>query len=186
MSLQRAVAAILSTAALILCAACGAHTPKNPLPEPSPTTSRSPGDGSPDRGIVPKEVSTVEELAILIQDAYGDGTLDLHRGHQPVEDVLDQVLEIPHAELHVRMEQHEQNLATVALDLDLEPTELIDAMVKSRMAAIDNLLAEGTITVDQAGQYLAALTAAFTAAFTFRVTWDGSAATPMFSGLAAG
>jgi hypothetical protein len=55
-------------------------------------------------------VTTEAQLIALIHEAYGDGGLGLHRGHQPVEDVLNEVLTISHDELHVRMNQG-QNLA---------------------------------------------------------------------------
>ena len=79
------------------------------------------------------------------------------------------------------MEEQGQNLAAVAEDLGIDPQTLIDALVESRSAAIDNLLTAGTITEDEADGYLAALESAFT----FRVTWDGEEAMPTFSGLDA-
>ena len=97
-----------------------------------------------------------------------------------MQDVLDEVLAISHEELHVRMEDG-QNLAAVAEDLGIDPQTLIDALVESWSPAIDNLLAAGTITEDQADQYREALEEAFT----FRVTWDGEEAMPTFSGLSA-
>lgn len=126
-------------------------------------------------------VSTEADLVALIQEAYGDANLGLHRGHQPVETVLDEVLGISHEELHVRMEEQGQNLAAVATDLGIDPQTLVDALVASWSPAIDSLLADGTITQAQADAYRAALEEAFT----FRVTWDGQAATPTFAGLEA-
>ena len=123
-------------------------------------------------------MTTEEELVALVQEAHGDGALDLHRGHQPVQDVLDEVLGISHEELHVRMEAG-QNLAAVATDLGIDQQTLVDALVESWSPAIDAVLASGEITEEEAEQYRAALEEAFT----FRVTWDGAAATPTFSGL---
>ena len=123
-------------------------------------------------------MTTEAELVALVQDAYGDGSLDLHRGHQPVQDVLDEVLAISHDELHVRMEEQGQNLAAVAEDLGIDPQVLVDALVDSRAAAVDAVLAAGGITEAEAEQYRAALAEAFT----YRVTWDGQEATPTFSG----
>jgi len=124
-------------------------------------------------------VTTEEQLVALIQEAYGDGSLGLHRGHQPVQDVLTDVLAISHDELHVRMEEKGQNLAAVATDIGIDPQTLIDALVESWSPAIDTLLKSRTITQDEADQYRDALEAAFT----FRVTWDSSEETPTFSGL---
>lgn len=137
-----------------------------------------PGDGGPG-GEDPSSVSTEEELVQLIQSAYGEAGLGLHRGHQPIEDVLDTVLEISHDELHVRMEEQGQNLATVAEDLGIDPQVLIDALVDKYAVAVDTLLEDGTITSDEADAYLDALEDAFT----YRVTWDGQEATPSFTGL---
>ena len=132
-------------------------------------------------GIDVGSVSTEAELIALIQEAYGDAGLGLHRGHEPVQDVLTEVLSISHDELHVRMEEQGQNLAAVAEDVGVDPQTLIDALVESWSPAIDTLLANGTITQAEADGYLAALEEAFT----FRVTWDGQEATPTFSGLEA-
>ena len=138
------------------------------------------GQGGPGGSVDVSSVTTVEQLVALVQDAYGDAGLGLHRGHQPVEDVLDEVLGISHDELHVRMDSG-QNLATVAEDVGIDPQTLIDAMVAKYSPAVDGLLADGTITQEQADQYLADLEEAFE----YRVTWDGSAATPTYSGLDA-
>ena len=145
------------------------------VPEgPSLGGGRGPG-GSVDTS----SVTTEEQLVALIKDAYGDAGLGLHRGHQPVEDVLNEVLTVSHDELHVRMEEQGQNLAAVAEDIGVDPQTLIDALVASRSSAIGNLLTAGTITQEQADAYLEALEEAFA----FRVTWDGEESTPTFSGI---
>ena len=147
----------------------------------STNTDRGPGsNGGGPGGVDVSSVSTEEQLVELIQEAYGDASLDLHRGHQPVQDVLDEVLGISHDELHVRMEAG-QNLSEVAEDLGVGTDALVAALVESWSPAVDNLLEAGTITQSEADAYLAALEEAFT----FRVTWDGSAETPTFSGLDA-
>ena len=135
--------------------------------------------GGPGMGVDPASVTTEEQLVALVQDAYGDASLGLHRGHQPVEDVLNEVLGISHDELHVRMEEQGQNLAAIAEDLGIDPQTLVDALVASRTPAVDDLVAAGTITQDQADAYLDALEEAFT----YRVTWDGQEATPTFAGV---
>lgn len=115
-----------------------------------------------------------------MDEAYGDGGLDLHRGHQPVQDVLDDVLAISHQELHVRMDAG-RNLAAVAEDLGIDPQTLIDALVGSWSPAIDSMLAAGETTNAEAAEYREALEEAFT----FRASWDGEDATPSFSGLSS-
>ena len=198
MKIRKAVAALALSLALPL-AACGTTDDSTAASSGTASSSTSAADsststtettdlrgmpaggqGGPGGSVDVSSVTTVEQLVTLIQNAYGDAGLGLHRGHQPVEDVLDEVLGISHDELHVRMEAG-QNLATVAEDLGIDPQTLIDAMVAKYSPAIDTLLAAGTITQDQADQYLADLEDAFE----YRVTWDGSAATPTYSGLDA-
>lgn len=135
----------------------------------------------PGAGVDVASVSTQADLVALVQAAYGEAQLGLQRGHEPVQAVLTAVLAISHDELHVRMEEQGQNLAAVATDLGIAPQTLVDALVASWSPAIDRLLADGTITQAQADGYRAALEEAFT----FRVTWDGQAATPTFAGIAA-
>lgn len=141
-------------------------------------TANGAAQGGGPGGVDVSSVSTEEELIALVQEAYGDASLDRHRGHQPVQDVLNAVLTISHEELHVRMEAG-QNLAAVATDLGIDPQTLIDALVESWSTAIDNVLAAGEITEAEAEQYREALEEAFT----FRVTWNGEDATPTFTGL---
>ncbi|MGY1839567.1 MULTISPECIES: hypothetical protein [unclassified Modestobacter] len=197
MQIRRTVAALALSISLALpLAACGttdsATTASTSISSTDSSTSTTDttefggggmpagGQGGPGGSVDVSSVTTEEQLVELIQDAYGDPGLDLHRGHQPVQDVLDEVLGISHDELHVRMEAG-QGLAEVAEDLGIDPQELIDGMVAKYGVAIDTLLADGTITEEQADQYLADLETAFE----FRVTWDGEAATPTYSGLDA-
>lgn len=146
------------------------------------TDSGGPGGrgGGPGGAVDVASVSTEEELIALVQEAYGDGALDLHRGHQPVQDVLNAVLAISHEELHVYMEEQDMNLAAVATAIGVDPQTLIDALVEAWSPAIDNVVASGAITDDEAAQYLDDLEAAFT----FRVTWDGVEAEPTYTGIA--
>ena len=192
MKLRKSLAAVLIATVVPLAAACGAtddaasaatgtssSTTSGTAVEESASQGPSGAGGGPG-GVDVSSVSTEAELVDLVQEAYGDAGLDLHRGHQPVQDVLDEVLAISHDELHVRMDAG-QNLATVAEDLGVEPQELVDALVESWSPAIDSVLATGGITEEEAEQYRTALEEAFT----YRITWDGEAATPTFSGPAA-
>jgi hypothetical protein len=146
----------------------------------SSTAAGAPAGGGPGGGTDVSSVDTEAELITLVQEAYGDPSLDRHRGHRPVEDVLNEVLTISHEELHVRMEAG-QNLAAVATELGIDPQTLIDALVESWGTAIDAVLAAGEITEAEAEQYRQALEDSFT----FRVTWNGEDATPTFTGLSA-
>jgi hypothetical protein len=185
MKIRKAFAALALIVVLPLgAAACSTDTTASATTNTSTTTtSDSAANGAPaggPGGVDVSSVSTEEQLIALVQDAYGDASLDRHRGHQPVQDVLNTVLAISHEELHVRMEAG-ANLAAVATDLGLDPQTLIDALVTSWSPAIDNVLATGAITEAEAEQYRAALKEAFT----FRVTWNGTDATPTFTGLTA-
>ena len=197
MKLRTTLAAVLLAAVVPVAAACGTTAEAASTTGSSSTSATADGSttetttdtGAPSGGmggvggpgsVDVSSVTTEAQLVELVQDAYGDAGLGLHRGHQPVEDVLDEVLTISHDELHVRMDAG-QNLAAVAEDLGVDPQELIDALVAEYGPAIDSLLADGTITEDEADRYREALEEAFA----FRVTWDGEEATPTFSGLDA-
>ena len=140
-----------------------------------PTGGGGPGGG----GLSADAVTTEAELVELIGQAYGEASLGLHRGHQDVEATLIDVLGISHDEMHVRMESQGQNLAAIATDLGIDPQTLIDALVETGKPAVDTLLENGTITQEQADAYLEELEEAYT----FRVTWDGEAATPAVEAL---
>ncbi|SDC92107.1 hypothetical protein SAMN05660690_2934 [Geodermatophilus telluris] len=197
MKLRTTLAAVLLAAVVPVAAACGTTAEAASATSGTSTSASadsSTTDGTTDTGgpgggmaqgggpggIDVSSVTTEDQLVELVQEAYGDAGLGLHRGHQPIEDVLDEVLTISHDELHVRMDAG-QNLAAVAEDLGIDPQTLIDALVAEYSPAIDTLLADGTITQDEADQYRAALEEAFS----FRVNWDGEEATPTFSGLDA-
>ncbi len=198
MKLRTTLAAVLLTAVVPIAAACGttaeaastttsASTSTSSTTDTGTTAEDTAPQGGPAGGmgggpgaVDVSAVTTEEQLVELIQQAYGDAGLDLHRGHQPVQDVLDEVLTISHDELHVRMDAG-QNLAAVAEDLGIDPQTLVDALVESWSPAIDGLLDSGVIAEDEAEQYRAALEEAFS----FRVNWDGEEGTPTYTGLDA-
>lgn len=130
------------------------------------------------RGVDAAAVTTEDQLVTLVREAYGDPRLGLHRGHLPVEDVLVEVLATGHDELHERM-RGGQNLAAVAEDVGVDPQTLVAALVESLEPAVDTLVEDGTITEAEGRTYRRALTEAFD----FRVTWDGEAETPVFTGV---
>lgn len=121
----------------------------------------------------PSAISTEAELVTLIgRDGCGDGALDLHRGHQPIQTVLDEVLGISHDDLHERMTERRQSLGAVATDLGVGAQRLTSALIDYFGAAIDTLLAAGTISTEKAAQYRSDLQQAIE----FRVNWDGKQA----------
>lgn len=197
MKLRKTFAALALAAVLPVAVACGTAAAEQTATDTTITSTTGsatagvsaaddsrpdgagPGGAGPG-GVEVDSVTTQEDLVALVQEAYGDAGLDLHRGHQPVQDVLDQVLAITHDELHVRMDAG-QNLATVATDIGVDPQTLVDALVAAWSPAIENVLAAGEITEAEAEEYRQALEDAFT----FRVTWNGEDATPTFAGLSA-
>lgn len=184
---HRSLAALAATSLALTVAACGSSSSTTTASSSSGSTATAtasaaqatPNAGGRGNSVDVSSVSTVEQLNALIQEAYGEANLGLHRGHQPVESVLNEVLGISHEELHARMDEG-QNLATIADDLGVGKDKLIAALVDSWTPAIDSLEKAGTITSSQADDYRAALKKAFT----FKVTWDGKAATPTFTGVA--
>jgi polyhydroxyalkanoate synthesis regulator phasin len=176
--IRKKLAAAAVTVALGLgVAACGSGTETLTTTAASETTATQAapggGGGPGGRGQSVSSVSSEEELVSLIQAAYGEPSLGLHRGHQDVESTLIDVLGITHDEMHVRMDAG-QNLAAIAEDLGVDQQELIDALVATRSSAIDALVDAGTITQQEADAY----TEQLTEAYTFRITWDGQAETP--------
>jgi hypothetical protein len=186
--LRTTVAAFLLAAVVPIAAACGttddaASTSSSAATSTTTTDTGQapPQGGGPGGGVDVSAVTTEAQLIELIQEAYGDPGLDLHRGHMPVQDVLDEVLPISHEELHVHMEAGDNLATVVAEELGVDPQDLIDALVESWGVAIDDVLAAGEITEAEAEQYRAALEESFS----FRINWDGDEATPTFAGLDA-
>ena len=194
MDIRRTIASLMLLTVIPVTAACssnataatetGSATTSTTTSTTTPDSGAAQADagrgGGPGGGVDVASVSTEEELIALVQEAYGDAGLGLHRGHQPVEDVLDEVLAIDHEDLHSRMDSG-QNLAAVAEDVGVDPQTLVDALVEAWSPAIDTLQESGQITEAEAEQYREALREAFT----FRVTWNGSDPTPTFSGIDA-
>src|SRR5215216_3830181 len=105
MKIRKTIAAIAAAGAISLAAACGAtttgaDTTSSGTSSSSTTTQGQAGDRGPGGGVDVGSVITEAQLIALIQEAYGDASLGLHRGHQPVADVLNEVLTISHDELH--------------------------------------------------------------------------------------
>lgn len=129
--------------------------------ETTEDTTAAPAGGPGGEAGADTVATSTADLDALIETALGDASLGIHRGHQPIESVLDEVLGISHAELHTRMDAG-QNLAAVATDLGIDPQTLIDALVADFAPVIEQAVADGIITQDQAADYLAQLEEAFT------------------------
>lgn len=139
----------------------GTTTAEETTEETTDDTMAAPAGGPGGEAGADTVATSTADLDALIETALGDASLGIHRGHQPIESVLDEVLGISHAELHTRMDAG-QNLAAVATDLGIDPQTLIDALVADFAPVIDQAVADGIITQDKAADYLAQLEEAFT------------------------
>lgn len=149
-----------------------------PLEDDAPEQGPRPGAGGGGGAVVPASIETEAELVDLIggHAACGDGSLDLHRGHLPIEMTLETLLGISHDQMHVYMEDDDMNLAAVADQTGLGADQLADALIDFFTPAVDGLLDAGTITADQASLYRGNLETAVS----FRVNWDGAESPPAF------
>ena len=114
-----------------------------------------------------------------VQKACGEGSLGLHRGHQDVQGTLTAVLSTSHDEGTCAWSRRGQNLTAVATDVGVAPASLVNALVSAADDPIDSARRSGELTAAQAAEYRAALKSAFE----FRASWNGSDATPTFTGI---
>jgi len=105
-------------------------------------TAQGYGYDVPFKGVV-KQLSDLEDLALT---ALGVAELDLHRGHSPIESVLELFLGISHRQMHVYMEQDGLNLARCCEALQLNPDDLIQSLTNSFEPYIDQGISIGVIT----------------------------------------
>lgn len=109
------------------------------------------------------------DLGDLVETAWGDGSLGLHRGHMPIENVLVAFLGISHEEMHVYMEEQGMNLAAVAEGLGLDPENLIESLTYSFLPYIEQGVDNGVITEDEVDTW----TEQVRQAFSDRIYWEG-------------
>ena len=128
-------------------------------------TARATGGGSPFDGTI-DEISDLEDL---VETAWGDGDLDLHRGHAPIESVLEAFLGITHEEMHIYMEQQDLNLAGVCDTLGFAPENLIESLTASFSTFIREAADKGLIKTDE----IPIWTERIRKAFSDRVHWNG-------------
>ena len=122
------------------------------------------GGGSPFDGVV----NTAADLENLAETAYGEAALDLHRGHMPVQNVLEAYLGISHTSMHEYINQGD-NLAATAQDLGYSVDGLIQSLVNGFTPYIEQGVSNGVITQAE----VATWTARIRTEFTNRVYWDG-------------
>ena len=101
--------------------------------------------------------------------AAGIDGLDIHRGHSPIESVLETFLGISHAQMHVYMERDGLNLAGTCEALGIPPENLIQTLTNSFEPFVDQALALGLITEAEKLDWIDRVKAQFH----FRVHWKG-------------
>ncbi len=105
-------------------------------------TARGKGYGVPFKG----KVDQLSDLEDLVATAGGIGGLDLHRGHSPIQSVLEVFLGISHEQMHVYMERDKLNLAGTCEALGILPENLVQTLTNSFEPYIDQGVALGLIT----------------------------------------
>ena len=123
------------------------------------------GYGVPFKGAV-EQLSDLEDL---VTTAAGIGELDLHRGHSPIESVLELFLGISHKQMHVYMENDGLNLAGCCKVLNLSPDHLIQSLTNSFEPYIDQGVSLGVITAKDKLVWISRVKAQFHK----RVFWNG-------------
>ena len=128
-------------------------------------TARGKGYGLPFKG----SVHQLSDLHELVESARGIGDLDLHRGHSPIESVLETFLGISHAQMHVYMERDQLNLAGTCEELGIPPENLIQTLSNSFEPFIDQAVARAVINPAEKQAWVDRVKSAFYE----RVHWKG-------------
>lgn len=114
-------------------------------------------------------VDQLSDLEDLVVTAYGIAGLDLHRGHSPIEAVLEAFLGISHQQMHVYMERDGLNLAGTCEALGIQPQNLVQTLTNSFEPFIDQGVTRGLITEAEKPQWVNRVKAGFHE----RVYWTG-------------
>ena len=122
------------------------------------------GGGSPFDGTV----NTAQDLEDLAETAWGEASLDLHRGHAPVQNVLEAYLGITHNTMHSYIDQGD-NLAATTTDLGYSVDGLIQSLTNSFVPYVEQGVTNGVITQAEVSTW----TARIRTEFTNRVNWQG-------------
>ena len=128
--------------------------------------ARGTGGGAPFDGTV----NTESDLDDLVATAWGVSRLGLHRGHAPIESVLEAFLGISHDEMHVFMEDEGMNLAEVCQHLGFEPENLVETLTASFVPFLEEGVDNGVISSDEVAMW----TEQIRTQFSNRVYWDGN------------
>ena len=126
--------------------------------------ARGTGGGSPFDGTV----DTPSDLDDLVESAWGVARLGLHRGHAPIEAVLEAFWGIDHDEMHVLMDQG-MNAAAVSEHLGLDPENLVDTLTYSFVPFLEEGVANGVLSSGEVATWQEQIRVQFSN----RVYWDG-------------
>lgn len=86
------------------------------------------------------------DLEDLVTSALGDGSLDLHRGHDEIGNVLEAFLGISHDEMHALMEQENLNLAGVCERFGFDPENLLLTLEDSYTPWVSEAVTKGVVS----------------------------------------
>ena len=128
-------------------------------------TAKGKGYGVPFKG----SVDQLSDLEDLVATASGIDGLDLHRGHSPIQSVLEVFLGISHEQMHVYMERDGLNLAGTCEALGILPDNLIQTLTNSFEPYVDQGVAQGLITQTEKREWIDRVKSEFHN----RVHWTG-------------
>ena len=128
-------------------------------------TARGAGYGLPFKGAVDQ----LSDLEDLVASATGIGELDLHRGHSPIQSVLEEFLGISHEQMHIYMERDGLNLARTCEALGFLPQNLIQTLTNSFKPFIDQGVEKKIITEVESHEWIERVKNEFHD----RVYWNG-------------
>ncbi len=106
-------------------------------------------------------VDSKAELERLVEVAWGNGALGLHRGHADIERVLEAYLGITHREMHIFMEDEGMNLAAICEIFGFDPENLIDTLTASFAPFVEEGVDNGAIPASEAGVWIERIRAEF-------------------------
>lgn len=105
----------------------------------------------------------------MVASASGIGDLDLHKGHSPIQSVLEAFLGISHEQMHIYMEKDGLNLAGTCQVLGMQPENLIQTLTNSFEPFVDQGVGKGLITQKEKVEWISRIKTEFQN----RVYWNG-------------
>jgi len=114
-------------------------------------------------------VDDLTDLEDLVVTAYGVASLDLHRGHSPIQAVLEAFLGISHQQMHVYMERDGLNLAGTCEALGFQAENLVQTLTNSFAPFVEQGVDNGLINESEKREWMNRIKAGFHE----RVYWTG-------------